>query len=140
MGDQYTASKEAIDNGEAVSAFTVAELGELLPDEIHSDVLNKRFPFQAEVNDKDNPDAFLEHQEKVMEDFKSVFSELYDFEGYEDGFGYGIRLNYGRGKKIQYFFNTDEWECNYEVFEVAGDTEADTRAKMLIYLKENNLH
>jgi hypothetical protein len=126
---------------EEISAFTVGELGDLLPTDISAEVLNKRFPFVENRNaTHGSDDEMLQVEEEITSDMKSVFKDLDDWgEDYSDGYGYGIRLSYGRGKKLSYYFNTDEWECNYEVLEIDGDTEADARAKMLCYLIENRL-
>lgn len=122
------------------SAYSVAELGEMLPTEISYEVINKRFPFNEFVTvDESNEDAYLEHKERLLEEMKEVFTALEEPENYEDGFNCGIRLHYGRNKTVSYFLNEDEWECAYEVKEVKADTEADARAKMLIYLLANKL-
>lgn len=123
------------------AAFTVAELGEMLPSDIKAEALDRRFPFVANREaTHDSDDAMIEAEQQIMEDFKSVFSELYDPDVYEDGFNCNIRLYYAKGgKKVAYFFDDEEPECSYEVFETLGDTEADARAKMLIYLIENKL-
>jgi hypothetical protein len=40
---------------------------------------------------------------------------------------------------VAYHFVTDDWETNETVVEVGGDTEADARGRMLIFLIENKL-
>lgn len=124
-----------------VPAYTVAELGEMLPKDISAEVLNKRFPFVENRNATHGSDDDMLHvEEEITSDMKSVFKDLDDWgEDYSDGYGYGIRLSYGRGNKLSYYFNSDMWECNYEVLEIDGENEAEARAKMLCYLIENRL-
>jgi hypothetical protein len=76
-----------------VSAYTVAELGEMLPHEVRID------------------DETYWHGMRT--------------EKWEVGDGFVWRVIYENHKK--------------EIFEQEADTEANARAKMLIYLKENNL-
>jgi len=78
---------------EGISAYTVAELGEMLPHEVRID------------------DETYWHGMRT--------------EKWEVGDGFVWRVIYENHKK--------------EIFEQEADTEADARAKMLIYLKENNL-
>ena len=127
------------DTYEWCKAFTVTELGELLPKDISEEVLNNRFPFEKSREEAKDDDDMLQAEENIVNDLRSVFNELYEPENYTDGFGCGIRLNYGQGCNLYYFLNDDEWECSYQVFQIKADTEADARAKMLVYLIENGL-
>jgi hypothetical protein len=76
---------------ELLSAYTVAELGEMLPEKVKTPYGNKSFSI-----------------------FREVCNETWD---------------------VAYSTDTDDDENLWQ----QAETEADSRAKMLIYLKENNL-
>lgn len=125
------------------SAYTVAELGEMLPKEILAETINKNHPIRKH-NDEEGEewDKMQELIEEDIEKLNDVFNDntefLSDLE-LENGFPYNLKRSFGDGLEISYFQVTDEWESNYGMIEINGNTEADARAKLLIYLIENGL-
>ena len=110
-----------------ISAFAVAELGEMLPRTIESKTIEEW-------------EKVEEAREAVRDKLSCVFKDMDTYDDqFESGMPHNIRLSYNDGLEVSYHQITDEWECNYRVIEISGDTEADARAKMLIYLIENKL-
>jgi hypothetical protein len=121
-----------------IAAFTVAELGELLPERITAHQINHAHPIpDVSEGTDDELDALEEARDKFRDVFKDLEWECAD--QFDDGMPYDIVRDYQTGRNIRYWQDTDDWELNYTVIEIVGDTEADARAKMLIYLIENNL-
>jgi hypothetical protein len=127
---------------DGIPAFTVAELGELLPLIITHQQVNAAYPMPQHGEEKDEEwDKIEEARQAVRDELREVFTELETDcdEQFEDGMPYNIRIGFNDGKEVTYHQITDDWEYNYEVLRERADTEADARAKMLIYLLENNL-
>jgi len=124
------------------AAFTVAELGEMLPRKIEEKAINAAYPIPDLPGDVsgDEWDRIEESREAAREKLQDA---LCSFEGdtdqFEDGMSYDIKLSFNDGKEVSYYQLTDDWENNCQVIEMRGDTEADARAKMLIHLIENKL-
>ena len=113
------------------SAFTVAELGGMLPQRIEQSVLDARFPWKEEDED---------HNERVYDELREVLPELWDHYDHKyEEFGYPLQRTFRDGFTVDYYFDDPDAEYNETVFEVKGATEADARATMLIYLLENGL-
>jgi len=121
------------------SAYTVAELGTMLPQTITAETITKAYPPPTQEDRDDEEFEYIldEYRDQMSSLFKDIeYQELDDF---DDGMKYDIKLDYQTGTTIRYWQETDDWECNWSVFEVSGDTEADCRATMLCYLIENKL-
>jgi len=121
-----------------VNCYTVAELGEMLPFKITSETINLAYPIPSIENGTDDEIYEIdEATQKLRDVFKNL--ELYDLDQFENGMPYDIKRDYDSGTSMRYWQQSDDWECNCTVIEVSGDTEADCRALMLIYLIENKL-
>jgi hypothetical protein len=125
-----------------VAAFTVAELGAMLPRTIESKIINAAYPM-PEHKEKETDDEW-EKVEKAREDMREKLNFVFDDldasnDDFEDGMRWDISIGYGSGKTVRYRQDHEDWEECYSVIEISGDTEADARAKMLIYLLEHSL-
>ena len=121
-----------------IAAFTVAEIGEMLPQRIKAEEINHAYPIPQVKNETDEEWEALETAREKLRDAFNALEWDYD-DQFDDGMPYDIKLDFQDGKNIRYWQETDDWECNYSVIEISGDSEADARAKMLIYLIENKL-
>ena len=77
----------------------------------------------------------LVYDEKVA-DYESYWSRYSAFTVAELGEMLSTKEN---NNQIRTAFAINQWVCDYETYRTFGDTEADARASMLIYLLENNL-
>jgi len=120
-----------------VNCYTAAELGEMLPYKITAETINLAHPMPLIGNGTDDEiHAIDEATQKLREVLKDL--EHDNLDQFESGMPYDIKRDYDKGTNMRYWQQSDEWEC-YIVIEISGDTEADCRALMLIYLIENKL-
>ena len=119
----------------------VSEQGELLPNVIKFEDINKLYPMPIQDKESGNEwDKREKERELVAEKLHSIFKAYESTWGddmFEDGFPYNIKLYYADGNKIGYHFLSGDWEtndCVLEIDRVKGENEASHRQKMINYL------